>query len=191
MADDSLVYFVRGGDFIKIGCSRQPLSRITSFAEWVPFKLELLATTQGGFDLECRLHSYFDSCRVHGEWFKPNAEMIGLVDSIRAGRGIETDIPPVKRGTTAQKEIKRLTTKRVSKAERMAGLGRPHYIMPRQRPQYIVEAIASYQGIGNGPPSKNALASITKYEKELEAGVYDHLRKIADALDDIEAERAA
>ncbi|MFH8692634.1 GIY-YIG nuclease family protein [Streptomyces anulatus] len=74
-----------GSHFVKIGFSKTPQKRLSTLQIGSPVPLTLLATFEGGRDLETSLHRHFASCRRHGEWFELGAdplEAVGAAASI-------------------------------------------------------------------------------------------------------------
>lgn len=67
----SYFYFVEsdGSKRIKIGASKNVLSRFTSLKSASDCPLVLLGFIEGGFGKEKELHNHFSHKRVHGEWF--------------------------------------------------------------------------------------------------------------------------
>ncbi len=82
---DAIVYFigVKGGGPIKIGFTTTLESRCATLRVGSPVELELLATEHGGFEVEQALHDRFRLFRMHGEWFRPEAELLAHIDSLR------------------------------------------------------------------------------------------------------------
>ena len=163
------VYFARAADMVKIGCSVQPVDRLVAIGEWVPYKIELEATTLGGFDLEAAFHTHFADEWSHLEWFKASPRLLKMIDDINEGRPFTLCGDPQASPRHVQKRLKHAATYRVNAAEKQAG--RP-YIYPERwalRPAYIIEALASFAGPQNPPPNAEALAAIARYERELEA----------------------
>lgn len=82
------VYFIKpiGMDGpIKVGCSISPNGRMETLGLWCPLPLELIATVEGGHDLERRFHArYWLSHKGH-EWFTPTATMLADIAAINAG----------------------------------------------------------------------------------------------------------
>jgi hypothetical protein len=83
------VYFIRCGDFIKIGFSEQTERRFKSLQTAAAAPLELLGTIHGERELE--LHRQFAHLRSHGEWFRAAPELLAFItahaDSMHATRG--------------------------------------------------------------------------------------------------------
>lgn len=72
-AHKGYIYFMRRADGvgpIKIGCSRWPKERLSALTIWSPEPLEIVATVEGTFSDEKRLHNQFAAHRLHGEWFE-------------------------------------------------------------------------------------------------------------------------
>ena len=89
---DSLAYFIRCGQYIKIGVAASPRFRLDTIRNTggvlAPRGLdlstaELLATEPGGFDRERELHDKFSHLRHTGEWFTKAPELIEYIESIR------------------------------------------------------------------------------------------------------------
>lgn len=66
----SVVYFLRAGEFIKIGkATGSPQSRVASLKTGCPFPIDVIGFVAGGYDEERGLHRRFGHLRAHGEWF--------------------------------------------------------------------------------------------------------------------------
>lgn len=78
------VYFVRGGDFLKIGWSRDVDGRIGDLRASGPTQLTLLGSIAGTRDDERALHERFAEIRHHGEWFRAEPELLDFVASVLA-----------------------------------------------------------------------------------------------------------
>jgi len=163
------VYFARAGDMVKIGCSRMPVSRMTQIAEWIPFKIELVATVQGAFDLEADIHAYLADEWSHLEWFRVSEKVERLLADAKAG--IPLNVPKCRRDTAKElfKTLKKRATSRVTQAEKRAGIERMYPDRWNLRPDYLKQAMESYEGHTRPPPSDEALAAIARYEAELAA----------------------
>ncbi|MER7841805.1 GIY-YIG nuclease family protein [Streptomyces sp. NPDC096040] len=64
--------YVMGSDqwpYVKIGYSKDPAKRLWFVQVGSPVRLRLLATYEGGQNLETALHRYFERHRTNGEWF--------------------------------------------------------------------------------------------------------------------------
>lgn len=90
--DGSFVYFIKPVNMpgpIKIGCSQKPDGRLDSINAWCPFKLEMLVSIPGTFDLETRLHKCFAEYHTHGEWFSENDKLTQGINALKAGVPVE------------------------------------------------------------------------------------------------------
>ena len=71
------IYFVRAGEYIKIGMTKDVNGRMSAIQTGNPIKLELCGvidhlTKEQAHSYERRLHNFFSALRVKGEWFKTN-----------------------------------------------------------------------------------------------------------------------
>jgi Meiotically Up-regulated Gene 113 (MUG113) protein len=78
------VYFVRHGEFIKIGCSSDVRHRLSILQQGFPTALEPLGFIRVEmFDsehvLENQLHRQFSRLRHHGEWFRDDPELRAFI----------------------------------------------------------------------------------------------------------------
>lgn len=73
----SLVYFIQeeGSNYVKIGSSRTPETRLKDIQVHNPRKLELVRMIDGGDRAETILHAMFRKDRVRGEWFNISKEL--------------------------------------------------------------------------------------------------------------------
>lgn len=78
-----MIYFIwdSGGNFIKIGVSDEPETRLRELQTANPNPLFLLAVTDGDYSTETALHTRFSDLRVHGssEWFKASAKLLWFI----------------------------------------------------------------------------------------------------------------
>lgn len=82
------VYFLRPAGCegpVKIGCTIDLPGRLRSAACWSPFELEVLATIEGGYDLEHQFHALFAADHERLEWFSWSSRMDETVAAINAG----------------------------------------------------------------------------------------------------------
>lgn len=86
------VYFIKGGDYIKIGISNNPQFRLAELQVASPYKLQLLEMTwyesnSKAYAVEHDLHNHFQYVRAEGEWFEaPFVEAyLGHLHHFRAG----------------------------------------------------------------------------------------------------------
>ena len=75
-----LVYFIRCGDFIKIGRSdsMQLSNRLSSLQIGNPYNLHIEAMVPGGKELEYQLHQILKKRKRHtrGEWYKLSKKQV-------------------------------------------------------------------------------------------------------------------
>ena len=82
-----LVYFMRRSDGVgpvKIGCSQWPEKRLAMFQIWSPEPLEIVATANGTFNDERRLHRQFEQFRLHSEWFEAAPPVLAMLARVAA-----------------------------------------------------------------------------------------------------------
>lgn len=78
-----IVYFLRAGDFIKIGkATGNPMARIATLKTGCPFKIDVMAYMHGGISEERSLHKKFSNLKSHGEWFHADPTLIEHIKSI-------------------------------------------------------------------------------------------------------------
>jgi hypothetical protein len=85
-AAGAVVYFVRGGDFIKIGFSKRWQGRMSGLQTGSPVKLELLHVEPGDVAKERALHRHFHHLHSHREWFRAGSELLAYIEMLK-GRG--------------------------------------------------------------------------------------------------------
>lgn len=165
--DSYYVYFARAGDMMKVGCSRRPVERLPQIAEWIPFRIQLVATMKGAFDLEADIHAYLADEWSHLEWFHITPKVEQLVADVLAGKPL--NLPRCDRGAGKElhKTLKKRATMRVTVAERRAGCTWHWPERNNHRPAYLREALESFDGPHAPPPTESALAAIARYEHEL------------------------
>jgi hypothetical protein len=89
-ARDSFVYFIKGGDFIKIGKADNPAIRYKQLLvggvvapDGVDFsQIQLLAVEPGGSEREGELHKKFAGLRVDGEWFSASPKLLRYIGDL-------------------------------------------------------------------------------------------------------------
>lgn len=97
MSRPSYVYFIWDSEYIKIGASNNPLSRLANLQTANARRLILLLATPGGPALELYLHDRFAYIGVGGEWYKDNHELRWVISVLREGVDIlhnEPATPP-------------------------------------------------------------------------------------------------
>ena len=74
------VYFIRSDSGpIKIGASVNPEVRLQDLQNSSPEKLCLMGHIHGGFELERLIHEKFGAYRMHGEWFRPEEDLLSFI----------------------------------------------------------------------------------------------------------------
>lgn len=69
------VYFLRAGNKVKIGRTRNVQARIDALQNMNPVRLHLLFAQPGGVSLERSYHQRFKAYRAHGEWFEIRGDL--------------------------------------------------------------------------------------------------------------------
>lgn len=64
------VYFIKAGNFVKIGIATDPEKRLIELQTANPVVLKLVYSMPGDEELEKLLHKTFDEYRENGEWFR-------------------------------------------------------------------------------------------------------------------------
>jgi hypothetical protein len=82
----SVVYFLKGGELIKIGFTVDLDKRINAIQNMSPVQLRLLATMSGDKNTEQDIHKRFSHLRVHGEWFKADASLLDYIKGVQNGQ---------------------------------------------------------------------------------------------------------
>ncbi|RUW04012.1 MAG: GIY-YIG nuclease family protein [Mesorhizobium sp.] len=77
---DGWIYFVRAGEFVKIGFAKEVADRLPRLQTGSPVKLELLMAIEGKASLERDFHRKFASLRAHGEWFTLDGALSAYLD---------------------------------------------------------------------------------------------------------------
>ncbi len=78
-----MLYFIRSGQYVKIGVSANPLGRLRQVQTGNPIEAELLAVCPGGKDDEAAIHRAFQQHRVSGEWFRATPQLDALIEKVR------------------------------------------------------------------------------------------------------------
>ena len=82
----SHVYFIHGGEYVKIGIAFNPKKRLTELQTSNPFSLILLRAfkVMDARAIERSLHSHYAASCVRGEWFKLSDKDIERIMSARS-----------------------------------------------------------------------------------------------------------
>lgn len=91
---DECVYFIRGGDFVKIGYSADLFVRFIDLQTSCPFDLEIMGDIPGGRSVEAKVHFKFGALHVRGEWFRYHPEIVAYIDLHRSRRCKPKRKPP-------------------------------------------------------------------------------------------------
>lgn len=80
------LYAIQAGEDgpVKIGIASKPWERIATLQTASPVRLRGLAAWRGSMDEERAIHKLFAEDRLEGEWFKPSADLIALVEWLGA-----------------------------------------------------------------------------------------------------------
>ena len=79
-----MIYFVRSGQYVKIGKANDPQARMNALQSASAEPLEMLITIPGGVKVEKALHARFTEKRVSREWFLlTNEEVLDAADDFR------------------------------------------------------------------------------------------------------------
>jgi hypothetical protein len=80
--ESQIVYFLRAGDFIKIGkATGSPKNRIASLQTGCPYPITLIGFIHGGISEEFALHRRFAADHAYGEWFHAKQSIIDFIES--------------------------------------------------------------------------------------------------------------
>lgn len=86
-ATGEVVYFLRAGEFVKIGkATGSASSRVSQLKTGCPFPIEVMATIPGGIDKEHSLHQQFSHIRAHGEWFHAHPSLLSFIKTVSRGQ---------------------------------------------------------------------------------------------------------
>ncbi len=81
------VYFLRTGDRMKIGFSKNPWSRVGSMRTGLADEIQLLLAVRATAYDEQRVHAALRRHRIKGEWYVAAADVLGLArEALDAGR---------------------------------------------------------------------------------------------------------
>jgi hypothetical protein len=77
--ESGYVYFLRSGDRIKIGFSKNPWARASSLLTGLSHGIETMVLVRGSERDERRAHRYCDTYRIQGEWFDMHPRVLDLM----------------------------------------------------------------------------------------------------------------
>jgi hypothetical protein len=79
-APEGFVYFIDGGDCIKVGYSRSLESRSKKMSTDAPVELKVLHIEPGTFKQEKIFHRHFAAIRLRGEWFRKTPGLLAFIE---------------------------------------------------------------------------------------------------------------
>jgi hypothetical protein len=94
------VYFIRAGEAIKIGYSKDAYSRMADLQVANAETLEFMGSVKGDRQYESDLHDMFCHLQIRGEWFSAEPELIDFIDDLAVGAE-PTRLPPPSKETLA------------------------------------------------------------------------------------------
>jgi hypothetical protein len=77
--EEGSVYFIDGGEHIKIGFTRSLASRLKKMGTDVPGGPKILLIQPGSFKTEKVVHRQFAADRVRGEWFRKSPTLLAFI----------------------------------------------------------------------------------------------------------------
>lgn len=128
---EGFIYFIQGGDLVKIGFAVDPTGRLQELQMGNPNPLKLLCAFPGNRSHEKLYHAHFENERVRGEWFKISTNLQNFV--------VDKEV---------QKTFLSTTTALIKETERQ------HQLQKEEEAKKIF-LLAS---VGIGSPSKERLA---------------------------------
>lgn len=105
--NSGLVYFVKSGDWVKIGVTSNLTRRLAALQTGSPLGIKLLLTLSGGKTLEQKFHQAFRELRHNGEWFWLADSLSRYIDSAHGTNRLAGEV-------TYAKKSRRLQQKQVS-----------------------------------------------------------------------------
>jgi hypothetical protein len=97
------VYFIKSGEFVKIGKTRDPRQRLRELQTGNPQRLRILCVVPGGEEVEKEIHRKFNHLRQGGEWFTHAQEIDDMIAQLTAA--FDGYVPPM--SSRVQKKAKR------------------------------------------------------------------------------------
>jgi len=77
-----VVYFVKSGEFVKIGYATDLPTRFSGLKTSTPNEIELMGSCRGTKETERRFHERFASHRHRGEWFRLTGDVEQAIQAI-------------------------------------------------------------------------------------------------------------
>jgi hypothetical protein len=102
------VYFIRGGDAIKIGYTQDVVARLSALQTASSIPLELLASIDGDKAEEVRQHRRWRHLRIRGEWFEAGEDLLGYIDELNGRTSLVVDEQTREQATQFQRVLSAL-----------------------------------------------------------------------------------
>lgn len=74
------IYFIRSGNYIKIGYADDPARRLKELQTANPGELEILGIAPGNVAREREIHIIFADFRANGEWFELTTDILAYIN---------------------------------------------------------------------------------------------------------------
>lgn len=87
-----MIYFIRSGDFVKIGVSDNPRGRIAAIQTSNPNPIEVLGIVPGSYELEAELHQRFAHLRHKNEWFRDTKPIRQTIDDLLSKQRLDPQV---------------------------------------------------------------------------------------------------
>jgi len=101
-----MIYFIRSGNFVKVGLSAQPWKRLSDLQTAHHEQLEMLAIMPGDRSAEQDLHRRFSEYRHNREWFRNGEPLMTLIARVRDEHpGLQAE-PMIEKRARKEKEGK-------------------------------------------------------------------------------------
>jgi hypothetical protein len=98
------VYFIKSGDFIKIGFSLNPAYRLCGIQTSNPLECEPLGVVQGSEKAERKIHFLFGHAHHRGEWFRVTPAILETISRVARG-GFSKLSTSKTQGRSARREL--------------------------------------------------------------------------------------
>lgn len=90
-----MIYFIRSGDFVKVGLSEKPWKRLSDLQTAHHDHLEMLAVMPGDRTTEQDLHRRFSEYRHNREWFRSSKLLMEFIEQARSNHPDLQEAPGV------------------------------------------------------------------------------------------------
>ena len=93
-----MIYFIRCQDYVKIGTTTGDVRlRVQQLQMCNPYPLELIATMEGGREIEQQIHALFVHRHKRGEWYHYGAGIVDYIDQYATRTPKHNRRPPQRR----------------------------------------------------------------------------------------------